>query len=88
MSKKTVCHVCGASPCYAICPMADPFHGDQFAEHCAHEAGLGFSSSDLRSEGKDWNAENAETDQIEAIESQEKDSTAPTGWEDSDDLMF
>ena len=26
------CHVCGGFPCYLICPMADPFGGDQRAE--------------------------------------------------------
>lgn len=86
MSKRAVCHLCGANPCYLICPMADPHGGDQFAEHQAHEAGAGFSSSDLRSEGEDWVTASDEVRAIEAIEAQEKDSTAPTGWEDTDDL--
>ena len=30
-----LCPVCGANPCYAICPEADPFHGDQQAEDAA-----------------------------------------------------
>lgn len=33
-----VCSVCGANPCFAICPTQDPFHGDQAAEHDDHEA--------------------------------------------------
>ena len=32
-----LCPVCGASPCYAICPEADPFHGDQEAENADYE---------------------------------------------------
>ena len=32
-----VCHVCGSSPCYLICPMADPFGGDQRLENEDYE---------------------------------------------------
>lgn len=27
-----LCPVCGANPCYGICPTQDPYHGDQAAE--------------------------------------------------------
>ena len=37
--KTGTCHECGASPCFLICPMADPFHGDQRAEDEAYEEG-------------------------------------------------
>lgn len=35
------CSECGqpAGDCYNICPTQDPFQGDQYAEHVAHEEG-------------------------------------------------
>lgn len=30
--------VCGANPCYLICPSQDPYAGDPFGEHEDHEA--------------------------------------------------
>ena len=32
MTTTTNCPVCGANPCYAICPTQDPYQGDQEAE--------------------------------------------------------
>ena len=32
------CHVCSGSPCFLICPMADPFGGDQELENADYEA--------------------------------------------------
>jgi len=34
---KNDCPVCGANPCYGICPTQDPFHGDQAAENADYE---------------------------------------------------
>lgn len=33
----TLCPVCGADPCYRICPTQDPYHGDQAAENADYE---------------------------------------------------
>lgn len=30
--------ICGANPCYGMCPLNDPFHGDQRAENDDYEA--------------------------------------------------
>lgn len=100
MSKPDVCHVCGGNPCYAICPMVDPYAGDPRREHEDHEAGAQYDDVSERyglgvrddHDGWDtWQTEAACDREnpnagIEAIEAQEKDSTAPTGWEDADDL--
>ena len=32
-----LCPVCGANPCYRICPTQDPYHGDQAAENADYE---------------------------------------------------
>lgn len=37
-----VCEICGENPCYGICPMNDPFHGDQRAENDDYEANSRF----------------------------------------------
>jgi hypothetical protein len=31
------CPVCGANPCYRICPTQDPYQGDQAAENADYE---------------------------------------------------
>jgi hypothetical protein len=31
------CPVCGANPCYGICPTQDPYQGDQAAENADYE---------------------------------------------------
>jgi hypothetical protein len=31
------CPVCGANPCYRICPTQDPYQGDQAAENTDYE---------------------------------------------------
>ena len=33
----TLCPVCGANPCYRICPTQDPYSGDQAAEAADHD---------------------------------------------------
>jgi hypothetical protein len=35
--ERKVCAVCGANPCYGICPNNDPFGGDQAAENADYE---------------------------------------------------
>lgn len=42
MVVETVCEVCGANPCYGICPLNDPFGGDQRAENDDYEANSRF----------------------------------------------
>lgn len=43
--KTGTCHECGAAPCFLICPMADPFHGDQCAEDAAYEEGSRYTAA-------------------------------------------
>lgn len=54
------CRVCGASPCYLICPTQDPFHGDQAAEHDDHE--LNARHDDVRER---WGSSELELDEDE-----------------------
>ncbi len=55
-----VCNVCSASPCYGICPNADPFYGNAAAEHDDHEFNSRFDdhreryAAEAASMGREW----------------------------------
>lgn len=85
MSTPVLCPVCGASPCYLICPTQDPYAGRPWEEHEDHEAGAnrydGFEDSDTS------HLDDNESDAPPAG-APEKESAAAPVESDPDDILF
>ena len=63
------CHVCSRTPCFLICPMADPFGGDQQLENEDYEANARYDSVRERFAGMSDDCDDRYEDYLSKVDS-------------------
>ena len=88
MAHSPLCPVCGASPCFLICPRVDPYGGDQAAENADYEMGAQYDDRAERYYGEgerddQWGPWPSDEDPVPESEPPEA-AEAPAPVDDSD----